>query len=392
MDLGIILTVLWPYLVALYILDCFLVVRGGHILFTGTASAGFRRTGSGLRFTGLLPWSWSVLSAGGLPTITEKGIYIGATPFPDELRPIGLEDLDLVPFDGIRKVRRDGRKVLVDGRVIHVAPTGVAASCLVKRIQGLLETSGNERQMAIEAFMEDAFDLRGQVKTVEKITRRTATLGYAGTFLFFLVFLLLPVSLVVRASPYMLWVELILILMVYLSAIVMWWKVHKCFLPEETGDRVEELIFFVFFPVGVIHALGKLTRRLLVPFDSTTLTAVLVPERAEEALKREFIRTRTVVSGSEQGSDLKTVWKRRMNLIKELAREVKIDPDRLERFTVHGVGVHETVCPLCSATYREGIMECADCQVTLHATSDSFEGKGRYGGRQNLENLNRVLS
>ena len=288
MDIGVIFTVLWPYLAALYVLDCLLVVRGGHLLFSGTTFAGFRARGAGLRLTGLLPWDWSILSVREPLILSETGLYVRAFPFPDDHRPPGPDDLELIPYEVISNVSRDGRKVLVDGKVVHTAPTGVVAGLLAGKIRMILNTPADDRQKVVEAFMAAASDLQAIRDAVEGTKRSTSFLLVGSTLLFLLIFVSIPVSLLIRVPLSWLWGELALISVVCMSVIVLWWRAHSALLPNESGDRLEELMVFVFFPVSAMHAFGKLTRRLLASFDSVALTTSLDPDMAPNVLKKEL--------------------------------------------------------------------------------------------------------
>jgi len=362
-DIGVILTVLWPYLAALYVLDCLMVVRGGHLLFSGTTFSGFRARGAGVRFAGLFPWDWSILSVREPLIFSETGLYVRAFPFPDDHRPLGPDDLEFIPYEVISNVSRDGRKVIIDGKVIHTAPTGVVAGHLAGKIRTILNTPVGDRRTVVGAVMTAASDLQAIRDAVEGIKRFTSFLLFASTLLFILVFVSIPVSLLIRIPLPWLWGEMVLIGVVYFLIVALWWKAHGTLLPGESGDRLEELMIFVFFPVSTMHAFGKLTRRLLAPFDNVALNVALDPEGAAEVLKREYIRVWAAAAGSGGGEALETVWEARTGILEKLAREAGVDltSTRIQPEASGG----EMVCPLCVATYREGITECVDCRVPL---------------------------
>ena len=366
MDIGVILTVLWPYLAALYVLDCLLVVRGGHLLFSGTNFSGFRAKGAGLHLAGLFPWDWSILSVREPLMLSETGLYVRAFPFPDDHRPPGPDDLEFIPYEVISNVSRDGRKILIDGKVVHTAPTGVIAGHLAGKVRTILKAPVDDRRKAVEALMAGASDLQAIRDAVGVIKRFTSFLLFASTLLFILVCVSIPVSLLVRVPLPWLWGEMVLIGVVYFLIVALWWKAHGTLLPGESGDRLEEMMIFVLFPVSAMHAFGKLTRRLLASFDSVALIVVLDPEGAGEILKKEYIRTRAS-AGYGGGEDLQDVWNMRIQVMEEFAREVEVELNRLEGPSTAQGDAESPVCPLCSATYVEGITECVDCRVLLTA-------------------------
>jgi hypothetical protein len=243
-----------------------------------------------------------------------------------------------------------------------MAPSGVAGRQLVRNLKTIRDTPVDDRRKAVEAVMSAAADTQAIQVAVDEIKQASSFLLYSSALLLMLVFVLLPVSLLTRVSLPWLRVEATLIGVVYLLVVALWWRTHRTLLPEEPGDRLEELLVFFFFPVSAMHAFGKLSRRLLVPFDSLALTVVFEPERAEEVLKREYIR-KQAAAGFGGGADLEAMWGRKICLLETLAQEGGIG--------LSGSGVQpdaedgEMVCPLCSATYRDGVETCADCLISL---------------------------
>ena len=224
------------------------------------------------------------------------------------------------------------------------------------------ETPADERRKAVESLTTEASDLQTIRDRMEEIKRSSSLLLNASTLLFVLVFVSIPVSLLARFPLLWLRIELGLAGVVFFSVLVLWWRTHRTLLPEESGDRLEELMAFVFFPVSAMHAFGKLTRRLLVPFDSFALFAVLVPEASGEALIRECIKSRAAAA-SGGGEDLVTMWEMRTGSLEKLALEAGVD--------LSDTGIQpaapdgEMVCPLCLAAYRRGVEKCADCLIPL---------------------------
>lgn len=364
MDIGVLLRALWPYLAALYVLDCVLLVRGGHLLFTGTPAGGFRLKGAGLRLAGLLPWSWSVLSLKDPPVLSENGLYVRSAALHEDPRPHRPGDFELIPFDEVRSVGRNGQKIIMNGKAICQAPSGMAAAYLVQKIKELLAAPAWQRSLIVKAFMEEAHDPDMARAALERARELTPKLAWASFVMMVLLGLVLPMSIIFPSSPSRLWVLMGVILAVYLLVLALWWRTHRVLWPREVNDRVEELVVLLFFPVSAMHILGKLTRRLLVNFDSTVVSAVLASEEAKGLLKRECLRMR-ITMGSGWEPDLQKIWEARLALLENLAGKVGVDPRHLELWNRGAQEGQGTVCPMCLATYREGIEECADCSVLL---------------------------
>jgi len=363
MDIGFVLTVIWPYLVALYLLDCVLFVRGSELLFTGTAPSGFRVRGPGLRLAGMLPWDWSVLTAREPLVLSETGIYARADSNPDPFRPPGPDDFEFIPWEKAGKVETDGKQVVVNGRQVFAASTRIEASVCCRRIFKLRELPTEER---IEALREDLAainDIDSIPIAMEAINRSASLLSRVSAVLFFWTLFLLPVSLLLRLPSLILWMEVVIFLTGWFTIMVLWWRVHLALFPEAAGDRLEEMFVFLFFPVSALHAFGKLTRRVFAAYDSTALIAALAPSSARESLQREHIRAAAAASSGGR-EDFIAVWKMRIQTLEELAGRTGVSLTG-EGLIPKGSASGEVACPLCDARYHEGIENCADCGVPL---------------------------
>ena len=363
MDIGLVLTVIWPYLVVLYLLDCVLFVRGGQLLFTGTASSGFRVRGPGLRLAGMLPWDWSVLTAREPLVLSETGIYARADSNPDPFRPPGPDDFELIPWEEAGKVETDGKQVVVNGRPVFAASTRIEASVCCRRIFKLRELPTEERIEALREVLAAINDIDSIPIAMEAIKRSAWLLSRVSAVLFFWTLFLLPVSLLLRLGPLILWMEIVIFLAGWFTIMVLWWRVHLALFPEAAGDRLEEMFVFLFFPVSALHAFGKLTRRVFAAYDSTALIAALAPSSARESLEREHIRAAAAAS-SRGSEDFTAVWKMRVRTLEELVGKTRVNLTGAE-LTPVVPGSGEMACPLCGSRYREGIKECADCRVPL---------------------------
>lgn len=362
MDIGVILRVLWPYLVAMYILDCFVVVRCGHLVLAGSVFKDLAVKGAGLRLTGLLPWGCSFLAAREPALLSGKGIYVRAVPCTDDHRPLRPEDLEFIDYEEMGKVSNRGRKVLVDGKVIHAASTAFAASIFIRNLRTVLRALPDQRMKRVTELLEASTNLEAVKEEVGRIRNLSSLLIRTSSLLSLLLFTALPVSLLARLPFFWLWGELIVIVAVCICVAVLWARAHSALLPGEPCDRLEELLVFALFPVSLVHAFWKLTKRLLAPYEDVALVAALAPGRAGDILKREYLRLQ-VAADRGHAEDLKTLLNTRKRILRRLAEQVRVDlsPGSLLPAGKNG----ERVCPLCTAAYHESVEECADCGLPL---------------------------
>ncbi|UCG39013.1 MAG: hypothetical protein JSV00_01905 [bacterium] len=366
MDIGTIIAVIWPYLAALYFLDCLLVVRGGRLLLAGLSPSELRTLGPGLRLAGVLPWEWSVLATRDPVVLSEAGLYSRLQPGPLPLRPPRPDDFRFTPWEEAADVRREGSRVTVGGETALVCATGVEADSHLLRILRIRDLPPAERGSALADDMAAAADAQAIGERVRGVKAATTLLRASSAALFLLTLAVVPGSLLLRAPFALLWAEVFAFLALWLAVAVLWWRAHRTLLPEASGDRLEETLVLLLFPVSTLHAFGKLTRRLFGPFDSTALMATMAPSSASGELVREHIRARAAAS-SGGGGDFTEAWSMRVRSLEELARRSGVDlsPDRLHR---NGGGSGEAVCPLCGAGYRQGVLQCSDCGVPLLKT------------------------
>ena len=373
MDVGLILTVIWPYLVVLYLLDCFLFVRSGQLLFTRTASSGFRVRGPGLRLAGMLPWDWSVLTVTEPLILSKAGIYARVDFNPDPFRPPGPDDFDFIPWEEVGSVRTDGKRVLVKGRPVFQASTRIEATVICRRILKLRGLLPEEKGKAISEDLAIASDIDSIPETMEAVKRSASLLTKVSAALFFWTLFLIPVSLLLRLPPLILWMEVLGFIVCWFTIVVLWWRAHLALFPEAGGDRLEEMFVFLFFPVSALHALGKLTRRVFAVYDSTALITALAPSFVRENLEREHIRAAAAASSGGK-EDFTAIWKMRVQSLEELAGKAKVNLTGAE-LTPVTPGSEGVACPLCGSQYRKGFKECADCQVPLRAARALLESK-----------------
>lgn len=363
MDLGLILSVIWPYLAALYLLDCVLVVRGGRLLFTGTTSAGFAIRKPGLRLAGLLPWSWSILTSTDPVILSKSGIYARIHPDAPLTRPCRREDYEFIPWDAAREIRTDGKRVLIGRGERITLSTEIEAEEYRDRILALRDLPAERRAETLADVLDAASNTDNVRAAMERAWDITSSLNVVNTGLFLWFLVAVPFSLLMRLPSAALWTVFAVFVFGWLVVMVLWWQAHCALFPRARMDRLVETLVFVLFPASALHALGKLTRRLLAPFDSTAITTALVPNMAGETLRKEWIRS-TSSASSGGPDDFTWAWEMRGRALERLAGKagsvLSVEGKRPE-----SAGEGEAACPLCGASYRGGITMCADCGVAL---------------------------
>ena len=374
MDIGAIIVTVWPWMAALYLLDCFQVVRGGRLLYTGSPASGFRFRGPGLRWTGLMPWDWSTLATREPILLSTRGIYARLDPRPDPIKPPGPQDFTFLPWDEIRDVGTDGRKVLVNGNPVFERSTGVEAGLAARRIAAIAHLPAADRSRAVEKDVAAANAAEAIGAVVESTRGPAAPLLVTSTFLFFLTLAVFPLSLLLRTPVLLLSIESALFVASWLAVPVLWWRAHRVFFPEARAERLEEALVLLLYPVSALHAFGKLTRGLLAPFESTALTVALCPDQAQDTLSREYLRT-LFTAASAGSRDFTLLWNLRIKTLAELARREGLPLSRVPALEKEAGGAGGPVCPLCGAVYRDGVRECADCHVPLTRIKSSHPRK-----------------
>ena len=174
MDLRYILEQLFPYIVALYLLDCVTYVRRYHLLLVSNFGSAFSLKKSGLRIVGLLPTDQAFLCHNLPIFFSSKRLYFTADKNRPEFEVYDEEDFDHILYEDIKTVAAEGKLLKINGDVVCDTPSGKTADRLARFIQDLTDQQQAERADRIKAFLAEGKDLQ-TIKALQPDNSRLVT-------------------------------------------------------------------------------------------------------------------------------------------------------------------------------------------------------------------------
>lgn len=113
MNIQHILLVIFPYLIILYAMDCLVLVRMSHLLFTSRFRSEFRIRRAGLYLTGLLPGSLAVHFHTDSILVTTRGLYFRQFSV-DDRRANFYDEYTFIDFDDLNSIKQDDLRVKIN--------------------------------------------------------------------------------------------------------------------------------------------------------------------------------------------------------------------------------------------------------------------------------------
>jgi hypothetical protein len=330
-----------PFLVALYLVDSALLVRGGQLLCASGWQGRFAALGPGLRWPGLLPTAEALLSTGLPLRATADGLLV----------PDGRGGDRLVRFDAMASVTAEEGAVRLDARTaIPVRPRAVAPEAA--RVVEALRRAPRDRRLAeLRGQLRRRCDERALAGLRRRQLRRLPTLRALSVSSFVALFLLVPASLVPglawRPSPLAAIAVALVLWAATLAVSVL--MLRDCGL----GRRpvLSAVLPLLLFPPAAAHAGAIVARELYLGFEPIALARLLLPPAEFDRLAR-----RAGAVGAEAGD----TWDAAV-LVRELLQES--GPRPAPSPSPDGTAV--AYCPSCLAEYRAGFSRCSDCDAPL---------------------------
>ncbi len=330
-----------PFLVALYLVDSALLVRGGQLLFASGWQGRFGARGPGLRWPGLLPTAEAFVAAGLPLRATADGLLVADGRGGDRL----------VRFDAMSPVTVEGGSVRLDVRTQLPARPRAAAAEVARAVEALRRAPRERRLAELRGQLRRRCDERALVELRRRQLRRAPTLKALSVASFAALFVLVPASLVPglawRPSPLAaIAVALALWAATVAASVVM---LRDCGLGR--GPILSAVLPLLLFPPAAAHAGSIVARELYAGFEPLALARLLL---APAELDLQARRPAAPAGGAGE------VWDAAA-LVGELLGD---DRPRAARPPSPDVTA-AAYCPSCLAEYRAGFSRCSDCDALL---------------------------
>jgi len=362
------ISILYPYLVALYLADCLFYVGKQQIAFCSMFGGSYRKLNPGLHLTGFLPGDRLFITGKRPFGLTPSGMY---NPLEENDRNESLhrpEHYNFLPFASIDALSTDGSTLHLNENKSIQTDTRQEALLLVRRLSEIGALPYADRKIAIEAGIQKDTDLNVVRDTYDRWALKARPIDLMSTLLFACFFALLPLGLyLVPVAAGLMVVLIIFMLSMYGLILATAWRQHKHLYPEDAGSLYKLIATLIFSPVSTMHISVHLTRNLLAGFDFMAVSALLLPRKQ---LANEMRRELHLIETARNYSDKfgwEEYWHMRSAAMQTLLEKAALTIDAVFSKPQKIESAAVAYCPVCRTEYRDGFNSCSDCVVPLKA-------------------------
>jgi hypothetical protein len=369
------LEVLFPYIFLLYICDCATYVKAHHVLLTSWFGKKFDIKKPGIRLAGLLPTSQTIITHNLPFHCTPDGVY---AVFDEPCCNSGIvkaEDFNFIKFEDLALIEIEGKHIKLNNTHTIKTPSSASARFNAKFINKIKILRSSDRQEKIKVCLSDSFDLEA-IKKIERLHSKSfSIIKILSSYLFVLVFFILPTVLYSSLSEYINLKALVIsIFLVYFLLLVVTFVTVKKRYKFDNDLRIYTLLSIIFSPVNVLHVMGYLTRDLYFRFNYLALAAYFMPRDAFRELVRKEIFLIDYFENEIDSQDWLTFWKLKKELLQGLLDKCEISLDEISTPPEKQDQTAIYYCPFCLGEYREKRHNCIDCEMAL---KEFDKGKNR---------------
>jgi hypothetical protein len=359
--------VLFPYLVALYVLDCIQFVSRHHLLLSSLTGRRFRLHRAGVYLTGILPIGRTFLTHDLPLWVTTAGLYYLPANSPAPQIADQPSDWQFISFRDLNSLQAEGKRVTLNGDAKIKLPSADSARRWVALIQKLQHHARCDRANRIGVLLGQTQRIARLLRLKKIHAKVLSGLELTGSLLFFGTFILLPLALY---SPLKHHVQfnllLVLIAAIYLATLILAFRSHRVLYLGDRSGRAQFLLSLVFSPVNAIHAGGCLTKDLYSRFDYLTLCACfLSPETLGPLIRREAIRIDSRLSPA-YSKDWNEFWQLKKGALNRLLKQIGVCMADIKRAPEKQDPTAEWYCPACLTEYVKNAEICFDCGAALN--------------------------
>jgi len=359
--------VLFPYLVALYVLDCVQFVSRHHLLLSSLTGRRFRLHRAGVYLTGILPIGRTFLTHDLPLWVTSEGLYYLPANSPAPQIADQPSDWQFISFRDLKSLQAEGKRVTFNGDAKIIFPSVDSARRWVSLIQKLQHHAPSDRANRIGALLGQTQRTARLLRMKKLHAKVLSGLELTGSLLFFGTFILLPLALYSPLKHHVQFNLLIeLIAAIYLATIILAFRSHRVLYIGDRSGRAQFLLSLVFSPVNAIHAGCSLTKDLYSRFDYLTLCACfLSPEALGPLIRREAIRIDSRLSPA-CSQDWNEFWQLKKGALNRLLKQIGVCMADIKRAPEKQDSTAEWYCPACLTEYVKNAETCFDCGAVLN--------------------------
>lgn len=361
-------SLLYPYLVVLYLADCLFYVGKQEVAFSSTFGGSFRKLNTGLHLAGFLPGDRLFITGKTPFGLTASGLYHSLDKSGQRGNRHRPENYAFSPFAGIEALSTDGNTLKLNESVSIRTRSPQEAVLWAARLSEIGALAFSDRMAAIVNGIRTDTDLNEVRKAYDRWSLIAEPINLMSALMFACFFTVLPLGLYLIPVAASLMVGLIIfMLFIYGFLCAATWRRYKHLYPKDISGLYKIMATLLFSPVSVMHISVHLTRNLLTTFDFMAVSALLLRrELFINMMHREIHLIETTRKYSDKFG-WEDYWRMRSTamhaLIKEAAltiEDVFAQPQKNEPAAV-------AYCPVCLTEYRDGYTLCSDCALPLKA-------------------------
>lgn len=361
-----ILSVLFPYIVILYLTDSIQFIHKAHILFVKYIGKKYYLKKSGLYFSKLSPVGITILSHHIPVYFTTNGLYkINDQKSYDEII-CEADDYHFISYENINTVEVDGKEIKLNGEKYIKAPSSMIASIIKDRINGLKIIKPAKRLKRIKKLCKETFDI-DQIKSLNRsCSHYIKYIQIFSSFLFFNTFILLPLAIYSNLCLFIhIYLIVIYIIFTYLIILFLTFYAHTKIFKTKIKSRIYALLSMIFLPVSAIHAAHYITADLYADFNYLAVAKLLLPSDIFISIVRKELLLTEQRKGMVDNPDLLDYWGLEEKFITRLIEKSGLTMDSVLAVPRKQDENALCYCPICLAEYITNTGKCSDCRVEL---------------------------
>ncbi|HET8538361.1 MAG TPA: hypothetical protein VFL83_00685 [Anaeromyxobacter sp.] len=348
---------LFPWVVALWIVEGLAQPGRGHLLLVAGLRGRFGVRRAGLHLLGLSPWT-EAIAAHDLPFLRGgASVFFFDPRRRSEPALVAGEDLSEIPIDQAGPIGREARKVKMGEEVVVLAPTAPWAERIRADLAAAVAAPGGAAPDATRLDVAAVRALRARQRPWVAALRAISGLASALALIAWPAAAWAPHRFPVPPGVLL----AALGMLVLAAAGATFGMLGAC--GEARGVAAATALHLVAYPIAALRPLLHASRSLYRRFDALAIAAALLPREELRVLAgRELWRAR--LSREATPAALGAAWDRRArDLASVLAQAGIAESEALAPEPAAGGAA--SFCPLCGAQYRPGFDRCKDCHVAV---------------------------
>lgn len=348
---------LYPFICALFIIEGFVLVHTGMLLFV------YRKLWphsqllhAGIRFRGFGFGTETFYCHESPLLITARGCYFLRNRSDRPLPFSPIASYSFVPFGELDNISVVDRDLFYGSTLMARLQTSAMAQKLHHRIRALPK----KQTVILEDVVSDAFSTDKIMQRIGAVQSAAQWLSILQMLFFFLLFLPIPLLYVVNPPAFPLHSYFILLAGTWIGNVVLFARATKRL--YGTVD-VMNTIQSILYPISCCRSVLYMSNYALIGFDPFAVAAVVLRKRAFLAYAQ---RSYEIIAGCcdlDLPQDLHELFVYRKKLYGEVAKHAGCEVAELTAVPPESDATARCYCPVCRSEFRIAIERCAVCNV-----------------------------